>query len=138
MRIRRGRLTTLLPATTMSGDAGAPPCIVQDIAEDADDLVELGLPGDERRRDLDHRVAAVVGAADEPALEEGGREEAAQQRLAFVVVEALPRLLVLDELDCVEEAGPADVAHDRQLEQRLERRSEGALVAEHVLQDPLA
>src|SRR5918995_3932596 len=115
MRIRRGRLTTPLPATTMSGDAGATPGVGQDVAEDADDLVELALPGDERRRDLDHRVAAVVGAADQPALEEGGRKEAAQQRLAFVVGEALPCFLVLDELDCVEEAGPADVAHDRQL-----------------------
>ena len=39
-----------------------------------DDLVELRLLGDERRRDLDDRVAAVVGAADE-ALPRRGRGE---------------------------------------------------------------
>ena len=42
----------------------------EDVAEDIRDLVELRLPRDERRRDLDDRVAAVVGAADQPALEE--------------------------------------------------------------------
>ncbi len=49
------------------------------------DLVELLLRRDQRRRDLDHRVAAVVGPADEAALEERGREEAAQERLALLV-----------------------------------------------------
>ena len=54
------------------------------------DLVELLLRGDQRRRDLDDRVAAVVGAADEPLLEQPRREEAAQQRLALLLVEASP------------------------------------------------
>ena len=44
------------------------------------DLVELRLARDERRRDLDHRVAAVVGAADQPRVEEARREVAAQER----------------------------------------------------------
>src|SRR5206468_8928342 len=34
------------------------PRLAEDVAEDAGHLVELGLAGDERRRDLDHRVAA--------------------------------------------------------------------------------
>src|SRR6185369_1991814 len=108
------------------------------VAEDADDLVHLRLAGDERRRDLDHRVAAVVLAADEPGLEEPRREEAAQERLALVVVERRPRLLVLYELDGVEEAGATDVADDRQLEQRLELRTERVLRVAHVLDDSLA
>ena len=63
------------------------PGLGENVAENRDDLVELLLSGDERRRDLDDRVAAVVGTADQPALEELRREEAAQQRLALLVVE---------------------------------------------------
>ena len=39
--------------------------------------------------ELDDRVAAVVGAADQPPLEELAGEEAAQQPLGLLVVEAL-------------------------------------------------
>ena len=55
--------------------------------------------GDQRRRELDHRVAAVVGAADQAVLVQRAREEAAQQQLRLLVVEALLGLLVLDQLD---------------------------------------
>ena len=41
---------------------------LEHLAEDARDLVELRLAGDQRRRELDHRVAAVVGAADQALL----------------------------------------------------------------------
>ena len=68
----------------------------ENVAEDADHLVELLLARDERRRDLDHRVAAVVGAADETALEQRSREKAAQEPLALVLGERLARLFVLD------------------------------------------
>src|ERR671935_157750 len=44
--------------------------LAEHVAEDGDDLVELLLLCDERRRDLDDGVAAVVRPADEPALEE--------------------------------------------------------------------
>src|SRR5439155_6409889 len=91
------------------------PRLLEDVAENAGDLVELVLVGHERRRDLDDRVAAIVGPADEAALEHPRREEAAQERLALLVGECLARLLVLDELDCVEETGSAQVADDRQL-----------------------
>ena len=47
-------------------------------------VLELGLLGDQWRRDLDDRVAAVVGAADEAGLEEARREEAAKKGLALV------------------------------------------------------
>ena len=67
----------------------ARPGLGENVAENRHDLVELLLSGDERRRDLDDRVAAVVGTADEPALEEARREEAAQERLALLVVERL-------------------------------------------------
>ena len=48
------------------------PRLGEHVPEDAGDLVELRLAGDQRRRDLDHRVAAVVGAADQALLEERG------------------------------------------------------------------
>ena len=51
-------------------------------------------------------------------------QEAAQQPFGLVGVERLPRRLVLDQLDPVEVAGPADVADDRQVEQLLQRRAE--------------
>src|SRR5688500_3650144 len=94
----------------------------QHVPEDADHLVELLLPRDERRRDLDHGVAAVVRPADQAALEQRAREEAAQQPLALLVGERLARVLVLDELERVEEAGPTQVADDRQ---RSEERRVG-------------
>ena len=65
----------------------------EDLAEDADDLVELGLTGDERRRDLQHRVAAVVRAADQARVEERVRQVAAQELLALLVRERLTRVL---------------------------------------------
>src|SRR6266511_1119713 len=109
----------------------------EDVAENGDDLVELRLLRDERRRDLHHRVAAVVRAADEAPLEEPRGEEVPQERLALLVRERLARLLVLDELERVEEAGPAEIADDRQLEQLCERLPEGLLGVAHVLDDPL-
>jgi hypothetical protein len=50
------------------------------------DLLELLGAGDQRRRELDHRVATVVGAADQAAPEQLAGEEAAQQRLGLGVV----------------------------------------------------
>ena len=68
------------------------------LAERAGDLVDLAVPGDERRRDLDHRVAPVVGAADQPVLEQLRGQEAADQRLALFVGEPAACRLVLDQL----------------------------------------
>src|SRR6187551_3935009 len=58
-------------------EADPAPCLLEHLAENAGQLVELGLARDERRRDLDNRVAAVVGAADEAPLEERRRDETA-------------------------------------------------------------
>ena len=52
------------------------------VADGGHDLVELVGPGDQRRRQLDHGVAAVVGPADQAELEQPGREHPAQQALA--------------------------------------------------------
>ena len=90
--------------------------------QDAGHHLELLLAADQRRRQLHHRVTAVVGPADQSGVEEGPGEEAAQQPLGLVVVEGLPGVLVLDQLDAVEEAGAADVADDGQVPQGLERR----------------
>src|SRR4051794_28343026 len=91
--------------------------LLEDRAQDALDLLEvLGLR-DERRRELDDRVAAVVRAADQPAAVQLAGQEAAQQPLGLVVVEGLARVLVLDELDRVEVARAAHVADDRDVAQ---------------------
>ena len=99
------------------------------LAQHAADLLELLGVGDQRRRQLDHRVAAVVGAADQPVLVERAGEEAAQQPLGLLVVEGLLGVLVLDQLDRVEVAGAAHVADDRDVAQPLEHRAELALLA---------
>src|SRR3954452_3215383 len=88
----------------------AVPGLAQHVAEDPDELVELRLLRDERRRDLDDGVAAIVGAADQAALEEPPGQEAAQERLRLLRRERLTRLLVAHELERVEVARPAHVA----------------------------
>jgi hypothetical protein len=67
------------------------PCLGQDVAKDLLHLVELGLPADRRRSELDDRVAAVVGAAVEPGLEQRLGKEAAQESFGFLGVERLAR-----------------------------------------------
>src|SRR5918912_983815 len=84
----------------------------KDVAQAPHELVDHGAVGDERRRDVQHRVAAVVGPRDEPRLQEAAGEEAAQQPLALRRVEP-PVRGVADELDRPEEARAADVADDR-------------------------
>ena len=83
-------------------------------------------------------ITPVVGPADQPGLEEGAGQEAAQQPLGLVVVEGEARLLVLDELNPVEEARAAHVADDRQVQQAVQGAAERGLVRLHVLQDVLA
>ena len=60
------------------------PGLGEDTSQDLLDLVELGLVADQRWRDLDHRVAAVVGPADQAGLEQrrrtGSRAAAARSR----------------------------------------------------------
>src|SRR3954453_13979699 len=63
------------------------PRLGEDGAQDPVDLLERGGVRDQRRRQLDHRVAAVVCAADQAVLVEGARQEAAQQRLGLLVAE---------------------------------------------------
>ncbi len=65
------------------------PGLGQHRAQDGLDLRELLRAGDQRRRELDHRIPAIIGAADQPAAVELAGEEAAQQRLGFLVVERL-------------------------------------------------
>src|SRR4029079_11203831 len=99
------------------------------------DELELLRTGHQRRRELDDRIATVVCPADQPALEQLRRDEAAQQLVALGVVEALARLLVLHQLERVEVAAAAQVADDRQLEQALQRGPEDGLVLTHSLDD---
>src|SRR5690348_14755762 len=107
-------------------------------AEDLLDLGELLRAADQRRRQLDHRVTAVVSAADETGLIQSRRHEAAQQPLALLVCERLPGRLVAHELDAEEVAIAADLTDDRQLAQPLERRPERWFVATHVSEQVFA
>lgn len=114
------------------------PGLGEDGAQDLLDLVEDRLVGDQRRGELDDRVATVVGAAVETVVVQRLGEEAVQDALGLLVVEGLLGGLVLDELDAVEEAVAADVADDRQVVQLLEGAQEVALVVEDVLVEALA
>src|SRR6202042_3731933 len=67
----------------------ARPRLRQHAAQDLLHLVEMLLGAGQRRRKLDDRVAAVVGAADQPRVEQRVRQEAAKQPLGLVVVERL-------------------------------------------------
>src|SRR4051812_46609083 len=78
-------------------------------AQDRLHLRELLRTGDERRRELHDGVAAVVGAADQPAAEELAREVVVEQVVALLLAELLLGRLVLDELDRVEVAHSAHV-----------------------------
>src|SRR5689334_5510128 len=64
-------------------------CLLEDRPQHALDLLELLGTGDERRRELDHGIAAVVGAADQPAAVHLGRQVAADQRLALLAREVV-------------------------------------------------
>src|SRR5436190_24392309 len=97
------------PPSGVEGSGDALPRLGEDGSEDSDDLGELLLAGDERWRDLDDRVLAVVGAADEPVLEERLGQEPAQEGLALVRAERLAGRLVLHELDRPQEARAAHV-----------------------------
>ena len=92
---------------------------------------------DERRRDVQHGVAAVVGPCDEARLQQAAGQEAAQHALALVGVQ--PRVVVvLHQLERPEEAGAADVADDRQRAQLLQAGREVRLLGADVLEDPVA
>src|SRR5262249_54464904 len=111
--------------------------LLEDRAQDGLHLRELLRAGDQRRRELDDRVAAVVRAADEAAAEELARQVPAQERLRLRRAERRLGLAVLDELDRVEVARAANVADDRDVAQRVEHRPELALVLAHVLEQAL-
>src|SRR3954447_18230093 len=111
--------------------------LVEDGAEDLLHLVEVLLVADQRGRELDDRVAAVVGAAVEALGVQLLGDEAEQDALALLVVERLAGDLVLDELDAVEVAVAADVADDRQVLEALQGGPERRLVAEDVVEDLL-
>src|SRR5581483_3984521 len=114
------------------------PGLREDVAEDADDHVELPLRGDERRRDLDDGILAIVRAADQAVLEERVRQVAAEQRLALLGGERPPRRLVFHELDRPEKACASHVADDVEVEERAQAAAELLLGVAHVIDDLLA
>ena len=100
-------------------------------------LLELLARADQRRGEVQHGVAAVVGAGDQALLEQPAGDEAAQQLLALLGREARAGR-VAHQLQRPEEAGAAHVADDRHarldaLEQLAEHRLELAHVLEHAL-----
>src|SRR5438093_8895482 len=98
--------TTATVLTELRGD-GLPrarlrhldPCVVEHRIEHVVDEVEVVARRDERRRELDDRVAAIVGPADQAGLVDALRDEPAQQVLGLGVGEGLLRLLVLHQLE---------------------------------------
>src|ERR1700678_23451 len=132
-RGRGGRSAPPLPLVPLQPG----PRLGQHLAQRRRDEVDLLLAADERRRELDDRVPAVVGAADETGFEERAGQVAAQQALRLLFVEGEARLLVLDELDPVEEPGAAYVAHDREVVEPLQRRAEGRFGRPYMLEDLL-
>lgn len=110
----------------------------EDAAQPGGDVLELGRPDGERRRQLDDRVAAVVGATVDAGVEKRLGQEAAEQPLALVVVERLPGRLVLDQFDAVEEAGAADVTDERKVTQPVEGGAEDRGVGLDVVGEALA
>src|SRR6185295_6780953 len=109
----------------------------QDRPQHALDLLELLGVTDQRRRQLNHRIAAIVGPADQAAAEELAGDEAAQQPLRLLVGEPLLGLLILDQLDRLEVAVAADIADDWDVAQRVEHRPKLALLATHVTAEVL-
>src|SRR5436190_10896049 len=98
----------------------AAPGLRENAAQDLLYLGEVLLGAGQRRGELDDRVAAVVGPADQAGLEQRVRQVAAQQPLGLLVGERLPGGLVPDQLDPVEVAVTADVADDRQVIELLQ------------------
>ena len=88
-------------------------------------------------RDLQDRVAAVIGARDDPRLAQAAGQEAAQQLVALGLVEGRV-VIVLDKLHRPEEAVAADVADDRQVGERAQRLGEVGRQGAHVLQHAVA
>src|ERR687891_577600 len=95
------------------------PRLVQHLAHDADHLVELLRPGDERRRELCAGLAAVVEAHVDAELARPRRQERLDEVVALGGRERLLRLLVLHELERVEVAVAAHVADHRVLGEEL-------------------
>jgi hypothetical protein len=89
-------------------------------------------PGDQRRRELHDRIAAVVGAADQPARYSSPERKPRSSCSDSSCVERLLGVLVLDQLDRLEVAGAAHVADDRQVAQALEHLAEAPSFCEHV------
>ncbi|KPC69595.1 hypothetical protein ADL26_18040, partial [Thermoactinomyces vulgaris] len=63
------------------------PSLRQHRAQDALDLVERGLVGDQRRRELDDRVAAVVGPAVQAVVVQRLGEEAVEDAFGLLLGE---------------------------------------------------
>src|SRR5215470_10585600 len=113
------------------------PGLSQDGAQDSLYLVEVFLGAGERGRELNHRVTAVVGAADQSGVEQRVRKEAAEQPLGLGVVEREAGGLIFDQLDPVEVAVAPHVADDRQVIQLLQGGAEGSLVRPDIAEQVL-
>src|SRR5262245_26181834 len=104
------RLSTVSTGPLASHPAGR---LFENRPEHVDDLLELLGVRDQWRRQLDHRVAAVIGTADQPPAVQLPGEVAAEQRLRLLAVERLLGFLVLDQLDRQEVSVATHVADDR-------------------------
>src|SRR4051795_8719986 len=88
-RTSRSRISSRTESTGRLQELHLPRGLLEHRPQHALDLREVLLGGDERRGELDDRVAAVVGAADQAAAEQLAREEPAEQDLGLLGAEAL-------------------------------------------------
>lgn len=110
--------------------------IAQDVGQSGDDVVEQRGVADQRRRDLQHRIATVVAAGDEPRLAQPSRQERAQQLVSLGLVEP-GSVGVLDQLHSPEESGAPHIADDRQIEQPQQPVAQTICLRANVLQHVL-
>src|SRR5262245_15440486 len=112
-------LTVTAIAPSSCHDVDALPGFVENLAQGAHHLVELVGASDERRGELRARLRAVVEARVDAELAHPRRQERLDERVALRRRERFLRLLVLHELERVEVAVAAHVAHHRVISHEL-------------------
>ena len=88
-----------------------PAGVLEHVVHGGDDLVEHLGRADQRRRDLHHRVAAIIDAGDQPGLNRAGMNPRTNPWSCSASKRASS---IRDHLNSPEEAVAADVADDRQ------------------------
>ena len=111
------------------------PAVGQHVAEAPDDLVKGGGVGDERRRDLQDGLAAIVGAGDQPRLDQSLGQEALASARSRSSASRLRSGSSLTSSIAQKNPAPAGVGDHGQVAQLASLRREVALERADVLVD---